>query len=698
MDKLKFSKLLEPGYIGKVRIKNRMVKMGSHPGEYPYENGNIPQRIIDIYAALAKGGIGLCTTGCGACDQHNGGVVGHGYRVDDDKFIPGMSRLAEAIRQYDCPAFLQILHLGPMHPQKLTGIHPFAASSLSKEELPRSFFSPTKEMTLEDIQRVQENLVMVAVRAQKAGFSGVELNAACNHLLNTFLSRAWNKRRDAYGCDSLENRLRIVVEIIKEIKTRCGRDFPVVGLINATETGLKDGITIEESIEFAKMIIAAGVDALHVRTELYRDLKGINERDSTHFPDLAMYPAMTHALGREFDSSRHGIAGWAPSAAIMKKVVSIPVIAIGRMDPETGEKILREGGADFIAFNRRLFADHDLPNKVMEGRSDDIVPCTACMTCFDRNEHGKTPRCRINASFGREAEYIITPAVKKKKIMIVGAGPAGMEAARVAAMRGHDVSIYDKQTKLGGSVLVAAMVKGTEKEPLIDLIDYFSRQMKKLCIKVTLGFNITSSLIAGINPDVLILALGGRHNIPDIPGIDKRRVITSRALHNQVKFALRFAGPEFLRWLSKIWMPLGKNVVVIGGRLQGLQTAEFLVKHGRKVTIADNCREDQIGDGLLESFMKPWLISWLEENGVQIFSGVSFKEINDGGLVITTIEGTDKTLKADSIVTALPMLPNGDLFKGVKGLVKEVYRIGDAEDPHLIVDAIEDGSRIGRAL
>ena len=152
------------------------------------------------------------------------------------------------------------------------------------------------------------------------------------------------------------------------------------------------------------MIEAVGVDALHVRTELYRDLREISERDSTHFPDLVMYPEMPYAIGREFDTGRKGIAGWAPSAAIMKKVVSIPVITIGRMDPETGEKILREGDADFIAFNRHLFADHDLPNKVMEGRLDDIVPCTACMTCFDRNEHGKTPRCRINASFGREAE------------------------------------------------------------------------------------------------------------------------------------------------------------------------------------------------------------------------------------------------------------------------------------------------------
>jgi len=697
MDNLRgFEKLLEPGYIGKVRTKNRMVKMGSHPGVYEYEDGNVPQRMIDIYAALAKGGIGLCTTGCGACDQYNGGVVGHGYRVDNDKYIPSMSRLAEAIRQYDCPAFLQILHLGPMHPQQLTGIQPFGASPLTKEELPRSFFNPLKGMTLEDIERVKENMVMVAVRAQKAGFSGVELNAACNHLLNTFLSRAWNKRRDAYGCDTLENRIRIVVEIIREIKTRCGSDFPVVGLINATETGLKDGITLEESIQFAKMVEAAGADVLHARTEFYKDLRGINERDSTHFPDLVMYPAMTYPVGREYDSSRYGVAGWAPSAAIMKKEVSIPVISIGRMDPETGEQILRSGGADFIAFNRRLFADHDLPNKVIEGRFDDIVPCTACMTCFDRNEHGKMPRCRINAAFGREREYEIKPAAKKKNVMIVGGGPAGMEAARVAALRGHDVSIYEKRKKLGGSVLVAAMVKGVEKEPVLTLVEYFTRQIEKLGVKIHLGSDVTETLIRDVNPDVLIIAAGSKHNIPDIPGINKSKVLTSAKLHNQAKLALRFVGPVLLRKLSKIWMPLGKNIVVIGGRLQGMQTAEFLVKRGRKVTIVDDCPETQIGDGLLDSFMKPWLISWLKEKGVKIFSGVKYDEINDEGLVIITKEGSRQTLKADSIVTALPMLPNEDMLSSVKGLAKEVYLIGDARDPHLIVDAIEDGSRIAR--
>jgi 2,4-dienoyl-CoA reductase (NADPH2) len=321
------------------------------------------------------------------------------------------------------------------------------------------------------------------------------------------------------------------------------------------------------------------------------------------------------------------------------------------------------------------------------------------MTCYDRVEHRQSPRCRINAAFGREVEYEIRPAKKIKKVLIIGGGPAGMEAARVAALRGHRVSLYEKQNKLGGSMRVAAMVKGTEKEDLVAFITYFEVQLSKLGVDVHLGETITDKLIEKEKPDVLIVSAGSTHDIPDIPGINKIKVLTSAKLHTRSKFALKFVGPVLLRKLSKIWLPfIGKNVVVIGGRLQGLQTAEFLMKRSRKVTIVDSCPEEQIGDGLLETFMKPWLVAWLKQRDVEIISGVKLEEVTGEGLVITTREGVRQTLKADSIVTALPLQPNPKFFNSMKGKAKEVYAVGDSRDPHLIVDAIADGSRIGREI
>ena len=533
-------------------------------------------------------------------------------------------------------------------------------------------------------------------RAKKAGFQGIELNAGCNHLLNSFLSRAWNKRKDAYSIGSLESRAKIVVDIIKEIKRRNGKDFAIIALINGVEPGLGKGITSEESQGIAKILQAAGADAIHVRVEFYSKPKDPSLRDSTQFPDIALYPETPFPVGDIIDTSRHGVGGWVPPAVAVKKVVSIPVIAVGRLDPELGEKLLRRGKVDFISFNRRLMADHELPNKLAEGRLEDILPCTGCLTCFDNNEHGRPPLCQVNAAIGKEKEYEIKPAKKKKRVMVVGGGPAGMETARVAALREHEVILYEKEHKLGGSMPLAALVKGFEREDILSLIRYFKTQITKLGVDIRLGKEVNRSVIEEVKPDVLIIATGGTHNIPEIPGINRRNVVTSRALHRKLKSYLRFFGPRVLRWLTKFWMPLGKRVVIMGGNIQGCQTAEFLVKRGRKVTIVDTAKE--IGDGLLETFVKPHLLIWLDGKGVTMMPGVKYEEITDKGLTITTKGGKKQTIEADTIVTAMPLLPNTELLKSLDGIVPEVYAIGDCREPHLIVDAIAEGSRIARAI
>lgn len=690
----KFQKLMEPGYLGSIRTKNRILKTGAHPGFFPFEGGNIQDKAIDYHEALAKGGAGIVTVG--------GAPLGVpplvGFSMDDDKYLPGMTRLAEAIRKHDCPAFVQMFHLGPMLPLFLVagGQPSLAASTFNKEELPLPGMSIPKELTVSEIERIVEDFGDFAARAKKAGFQGVELNAACNHLLNSFLSRAWNKRQDAYGAGSLESRAKIVVDIIKEIKTRNGKDFAVISLINGVELGLEKGITLEESQGIGRVLEAAGADAIHVRAEFYSKPKDPGLRDSTQLPDMAFYPETPYPAGPAVDTSRHGAGGWVPLAAGMKKVVSIPVIAVGRLDAVLGEKLLRRDIVDFISMNRRLMADHELPNKVAEGRLEDIAPCTGCLTCFNNSERGLHPVCQVNAAFGKEKEYEIKPAGKKKRVMIVGGGPAGMEAGRVAALRGHEVALYEKENKLGGSMVLAAIVKGFEREDTLGFVKYLISQITRLGVDVRLGKEVNRSVIDTVKLDVLIIATGGTHNIPAIPGMDSHRVLTGKLLHRQLKNYLRFVSPKLLERLSHIWLPIGKKVVIIGGGVQGCETAEFLIKRNRKVTIVDSANE--IGDGLPEILVRQHLLNWLEKKGVSIFTGVNYEKITDKELVFINKKGKREIIEGDTIITALPLRPNNELLKDLSGTVPEIYAIGDCKEPHLIVDAIADGSRVARII
>jgi 2,4-dienoyl-CoA reductase (NADPH2) len=690
-----YQRLMQPGVIGAVRTKNRLIKTGSTIGFFPWQDGNIQPEVLDVYETIAKGGAGLVTIGGAPL----GVPPGRGFAIDDDKYIPAMSRLAEVIRRHDCPAFVQVFHVGPRVPVELArsaGIEPLAASHLdsSHKHLPQ--FAEARELTIAEIEGIVRDFGLLAERVKKAGFQGIELNAACNHLLNSFLSRAWNKRRDEYGCESLENRTRIVTEIIRDVKERNGGDFAVIVLINGAEPGLDDGLRAAESVPIARILQDAGADAIHVRAELYSRPKNPEYRDSTQFPDIGLYPETPYPLGGEVDDSRHGKGGWLPLAAAVKKAVSIPVVSSGRLDIDLGEAALASGKADFISFNRRLMADPELPRKVAEGRIDDIRPCTGCITCFDSNEKGNPPTCQVNAALGKDKEYAITPAGKKKRVMIVGSGPAGLETARVAALRGHEVTVYEKSHRLGGSIVLAAMVKGFHREDFLGLVKYLTTQIKKLGVQVHTGTEVTRELVDRVKPDALVVAAGATHDVPEIPGVDGRNVLTSKALHGRLKGYLRFFPPKVLRALTRIWMPIGRRVVIMGGNIQGCQTAEFLVKRGRKVAIA--AAQDPIGDGLLDAFIKAHLLDWMDRKGVAMYPGATYEGITGTGLVITTREGERVTIAADTVLTALPLLPNTGVAAAFEGSAPEVYFIGDGNEPRLTVNAIADGSRIGRLI
>jgi 2,4-dienoyl-CoA reductase (NADPH2) len=371
------------------------------------------------------------------------------------------------------------------------------------------------------------------------------------------------------------------------------------------------------------------------------------------------------------------------------------VITVGRLDPELGERILEEGKADFIGLHRRLLADPELPNKVAEGRLEDIAPCTACYYCWHERTNSRYIRCSINASLGREREYAVNTTQKKKKVLVLGGGPAGMEAARVATLRGHEVVLYEKEHKLGGLLPLAGLVKGFDIENMMDVVRYLSRQIKKLGVTVNLGKEADLFIVRQLQPDVVVLATGGISPVPEIPGIDNRNVLKSSDLHRRLKFFLRYLSPERLRKLTKLWMPVGKNVIIIGGGVQGCQLAEFLVMRNKKVTIVET--DDAVGEGIIPSDTKGRLLTWLVDRGVSMITGASYEAVTDQGLSIIK-DGEAMFLKGDSIIPVLPLLPNNSLLDGLKDLVPEVYQVGDCREPHLTAEAVADGARVGHMI
>jgi 2,4-dienoyl-CoA reductase (NADPH2) len=694
-DNTRYEKLLEPGYIGSVKTRNRIFKSGSGMFMWSMEDTHMRDEVKAMYGAFARGGVGLVMVEAPGVDYPWGTRRRARYRMDDDKYIEGMKELVDVIHKYNCPTFMQMNHDGPWQahlpsePNPIYDGPPVAASEVSLP-MDNDFHNQIpKALTIPEIEGIVDKFASAAERAKKAGFEGVDINAASSHLFHNFFSPFWNRRDDIYG-GSVENRARFLVQVIQEIKRRNGKDFAVSAIINGIEVGQIVGIdnskclTVEDSRGIAKELEKAGCDMLQIRSHwLGRHL-------GSFLPDALFYPeAPVEHFPEGYDGSRQGAGANILLAAGIKKRVSIPVAVVGRLDADLGEKFLREGLVDFISMTRRILADPDYVNKIASGRLDDIAPCTACINCL------RTSHCRVNGLLGTPYNTIET-ADKKKKVLVIGGGPGGMEAARVSALRGHDVTLYEKQSKLGGLLQLAAMVKGPHPENLTLLIDYLAGQIRKLGVKVELGKEADLAVVDRLRPDVVYVATGGIPTLPSIPGIDRPNVISGAELHRKLKFFSKFISPYTLRRLSRFYMPIGKRVVIVGGGLHGCELGEFLTKRGRMVTIVE--KADKLGEGMIEVF-RGHLMIWFEKKGVRMITGVrKFVEITDKGLTVVDKHGRRETIEADTIVPALPLTANMELFEALLKKVPEVYAIGDCREPALIADAIQTGTKMAREI
>jgi 2,4-dienoyl-CoA reductase-like NADH-dependent reductase (Old Yellow Enzyme family)/thioredoxin reductase len=649
----RFKKIFEPTSIGRMQLKNRIVMppMGTN---YAEAGGVISQRMLDYYEARARGGVGLIIVEGSApglqCITFPQASPSYQASLGDDKFIPGWQKLTDAAHKYDAKVAIQIMHATLENWNgKVVQVSP------SPVVVPARFMGiaggPPYELTVEEITERVKWFASAARRARGAGFDGVEIHGAHQYLVAAFLSSATNQRKDKYG-GTVENKARFLVEILQAIREEAGQDFPVWVRINAQEWGVEDGVTIEETKQVVPLVVEAGAQAIHV--------SGYGAGSYITSAPIADTPGFL-----------------VPLAEQIKAVTNVPVIAVGRLDIELGERILEEGKADLIAIGRRLMADPDLSNKAAEGRFGEITPCIGCMECIDRllfDADGEGVSCVVNPALGRECEYKVKPASKAKNVVVVGGGPAGMQAAIVAAQRGHKVTLYEKDAKLGGQLSIAALPPF--KADISPWIDYLVSRIREAGVAVKLNTDATAEIIMKGNPDAVVIATGGTPLMPEIPGIDKSNVVTAQdVLSGKVEAK--------------------HNVVIIGGGMVGCETGHYLVEQGKTVTIIEILKR-MANDMFFMARRR--LMNGLRSKKVTLLTSASCEEIKEGSVQVTTAEGKQETIPTDTVVIAVGYKANNHLYKTLEGKVPEIYCVGDSSEPRRILEATSEGYRTGLAL
>jgi 2,4-dienoyl-CoA reductase-like NADH-dependent reductase (Old Yellow Enzyme family)/thioredoxin reductase len=636
------SRLFSPIKIGDVKIKNRfaMAPMGLF---YSSFDGAVRQEFNDFIITRAKGGVGMITLGDAGI-----GFTSLEITVDSAaqrRMIKAAKELVKAVHDHGVRIGVQLNHSGRQLDSAIPGYQLIAPSPIpwsKRSEVPR-------ELTIDQIEQLIEKYGNAAEKIKEAGFDFVEVKTCHGYLLSSFISPHSNRRTDQYGGD-INGRARFSLEIIKRIRQKLREDLLISCRFNGSDH-IREGLTLEESRELARLLVAHGVDFLSVSAGVY-----------------GSYPVIIPPFYTPQGCYLH-------LAEEIKHAVCVPVVTVGRIkDPRMANEILESGKADIVSMARALLADPDLPIKAQRGAFDEIRFCIGCNEGCQDKIAGFETTCLVNPAAGRERQMAIVPANKPKRIMVIGGGLAGMEVAKTAALRGHKINLYEENIMLGGQWRLASMPPC--KEEFVELLNYLIVQLKKLGVTLCTGTRATAKTVEEENPDVVVIATGALPLKPHIPGIEHENVVTAwDVLANRVH--------------------TGKQVVVIGGNALGLETADYLASQGKDVKVVEEL--GHVGRDLGPT-VRWHLRHRLKELGVSILISTRIVEITSGGVVMADREGKSIHKSFNTIVLAAGSVSRNELVDEVKGMVREVYVIGDASNPRNALFAIREGAELGRKI